>query len=309
MAEVVIAIPSFRRPKGLARLLAAIENLDTAANVTVVVADNDAEGRDAVRTCETILAHSYRWPLDVFIEPKRGIANVRNALVARVLEKHACDFIAMLDDDEIPHTRWLDEMLEMQASTGADAVGGTIRRVFETDPGPWATHCDGVSDVFYSSGPIAMLEGTGNLLMRRALVESLTAPWFDPAFSFTGGEDKDFFVRAKASGAKFAWANDAIVYDHVPPSRANLKWALSRAYSAGNSDMRVFLRYRPSISAQINELARIGAALLLNPVLFVILAFNPNRRVRPLRKLYRAFGKLAAIGGRTYEEYSVIHGQ
>ena len=123
------------------------------------------------------------------------------------------------------------------------------------------------------------------------------------------GEDKDFFVRAKAAGAKFAWAGDAIIYDHVPPSRANLKWALSRAYSAGNSDMRVFLRYRPSFSAQLNEMARIVAALLLNPVLFVILAFNPNRRVRPLRKLYRAFGKLAAMGGRTYEEYSVIHGQ
>ena len=73
--------------------------------------------------------------------------------------------------------------------------------------------------------------------------------------------------------------------------------------------MRVFLRYRPSFSAQLNEMARIVAALLLNPVLFVILAFNTNRRVRPLRKLYRAFGKLAAMGGRTYEEYSVIHGQ
>jgi hypothetical protein len=125
----------------------------------------------------------------------------------------------------------------------------------------------------------------------------------------TGGEDKDFFVRAKNAGARFAWANDAIAYDYVPPSRANLRWALSRAYSAGNSDMRVFLKYRPNLGARLKEIARIVAALLLNPVLFVILAFNPNRRVRPLRKLYRAFGKLAAMGGRTYEEYSVIHGQ
>ncbi|HSC61047.1 MAG TPA: glycosyltransferase [Rhizomicrobium sp.] len=309
MRDVVVAIPSFRRPKGLERLLAALEQLNTDAKVTVLVADNDAENCDAVQTCEAIRARGYRWPLDVVVEPRRGIANVRNALVARVLEKHPCDFIAMVDDDEIPETRWLEQMLEMQAGTDADAVGGTIRRVFETDPGPWATHCDGVSDVLHPSGPIAMLEGTGNLLMRRALVENLPAPWFDVAFSFTGGEDKDFFVRAKAAGAKFAWAGDAIIYDHVPPSRANLKWALSRAYSAGNSDMRVFLRYRPSFSAQLNEMARIVAALLLNPVLFVILAFNPNRRVRPLRKLYRAFGKLAAMGGRTYEEYSVIHGQ
>ncbi len=93
-------------------------------------------------------------------------------------------------------------------------------------------------------------------------------------------------------------------------SRAqNLKWALSRAYSAGNSDMRVFLKYRPALGAKLNEFARIAAALLLNPFLFVILAFNPNRRVRPLRKLYRAFGKIAALGGRYYDEYSVIHGR
>ena len=152
------------------------------------------------------------------------------------------------------------------------------------------------------TGSIDIIEGTGNLLARRALFAGMTAPWFDPAFAMTGGEDKDFFVRAKNSGARFAWANDAIAYDYVPPSRANLKWALNRAYSAGNSDMRVFLKYRPNLGARLNEMVRIMAALLLNPVLFVILAFNPNRRVRPLRKLYRAFGKLAALGGRTYEE-------
>lgn len=154
-----------------------------------------------------------------------------------------------------------------------------------------------------------MLEGTGNLLVRRALFQNLPAPWFDPAFSFTGGEDKDFFTRAKKAGAQFAWAADAIVHDFVPPTRANLKWALSRAYSAGNSDMRVFLKYRPGLASRLTEAARILAALLLNPMLFVILAFDPNRRVRPLRKLCRAFGKIAAIGGQRYEEYSVIHGQ
>jgi len=309
MTDVVIAIPSYRRPKSLERLLAALENLRTQANVTVLVADNDAEGREAVQACEAIRTRGYRWPIDTVVAPQRGISGARNALVARTLEKHACDFIAMIDDDEVPDGDWLENLLQMQAQTDADAVGGTVHRIFETDPGAWATHCDGVSDVLHPAGPIAMLEGTGNLLVRRAVFENLPQPWFDPAFSFTGGEDKDFFMRAKNAGACFAWAADAIVHDFVPPSRANLKWALSRAYSAGNSDMRVFLKYRPTFANRLNESARILAALLLNPFLFAILAFNPNRRVRPLRKLARAFGKIAAIGGRRYEEYSVIHGQ
>jgi GT2 family glycosyltransferase len=309
MADVVIAIPSYRRPKSLERLLRALENLHTHANATILVADNDADGREALQACETIRAGGYRWPIDAIAATQRGISGARNALIARVLEKHPCDFVAMIDDDEVPDVAWLEKLLAMQAETGADAVGGTVHRVFESDPGAWATHCDGVSDVLHPAGPIAMLEGTGNLLIRRALLETLAEPWFDPDFSFTGGEDKDFFVRARNAGAQFAWAADAVAHDFVPPSRANLKWALSRAYSAGNSDMRVFLKYRPALSSRLNEAGRIVAALLLNPILFVILAFNPNRRVRPLRKLARAFGKIAAIGGRRYEEYSVIHGQ
>jgi glycosyltransferase involved in cell wall biosynthesis len=309
MTDVVIGIPSFRRPESLERLLNAIAALHTEANLTILVVDNDAEKRDAISTCARMQANGYRWPLDAIVEERRGIANVRNAIVKRILDKHPCDFIAMIDDDEEPEAGWLAEMLRVQAATGADALNGQTKRVFERDPGGWAVHCDGVSDTFAPTGTIGLIEGTGNLLARRGLFERMPPPWFDPAFGFTGGEDKDFFVRAKAMGARFAWANDAIVYDHVPPSRANLKWALSRAYSAGNSDMRVFLKHRPSRSARVREAARVLAALLLNPILFVILAFNPNRRVRPLRKLCRAFGKIAAIAGRHYEEYSVIHGQ
>jgi succinoglycan biosynthesis protein ExoM len=308
MPDVVIAVPSFRRPLGLKRLLTAIGNLNTTANVTVLVADNDAEQHEALDLCAA-LRDGYRWPLTAIVAPERGIAHVRNALVRQVLNKHPCDFIAMLDDDEEPHSDWLTELLRVQAKTGADAMGGRISRVFETDPGAWAIHCDGVSDVIHPTGPIMMLEGTGNLLARREVFANMQTPWFDTAFSFTGGEDKDFFIRAKRSGARFGWANEAIAYDYVPPSRANLKWALSRAYSAGNSDMRVFLKYRPSLGAKLNEAARIVAALLLNPLLFVILLANPSRRVRPLRKLARAFGKIAALGGRHYHEYSVVHGQ
>jgi GT2 family glycosyltransferase len=250
----------------------------------------------------------YRWPLASIVVAERGIAHVRNALVAEALRSHPCDFIGMLDDDEEPDANWLDELLRVQRKTGADALNGSTKRVFESDPGAWVIHCDGVSDIFAPTGNVDIIEGTGNLIAKRRLFASMPAPWFDPAFAMTGGEDKDFFVRAKAAGARFAWARDAIAYDYVPPSRANLRWALKRAYSAGNSDMRVFLKYSPNLAARLNQIARIVAALLLNPVLFAILAFNPNRRVRPLRKLYRAFGKLAAMGGRTYEEYSVIHG-
>jgi hypothetical protein len=73
--------------------------------------------------------------------------------------------------------------------------------------------------------------------------------------------------------------------------------------------MRVFLKHRPTWRACLEQAARIAGALLLNPFLFVILMADPNRRVKPLRKLYRAAGKIAALSGRAYDEYSVVHGQ
>jgi hypothetical protein len=98
------------------------------------------------------------------------------------------------------------------------------------------------------------------------------------------------------------------VHAWVPASRANLRWALSRAYRVGNSDMRVFLKHKNSLAMRMREMAKIAGALLLFPFLFVILGFASNRAVDALRKLFRAAGKIAAIRGRYYDEYAVTHG-
>jgi hypothetical protein len=124
----------------------------------------------------------------------------------------------------------------------------------------------------------------------------------------TGGEDKDFFTRLCRQGARFAWADEAIVHDHVPISRANLRWVLRRAYRVGNSDMRVFLKAGPRVEALAIEGVKIAGALLLSPILFAILSAVPNRRVEALCKLWRAAGKTAAIFGAHYNEYATIHG-
>jgi GT2 family glycosyltransferase len=308
VADVVVMIPTFRRPQSLEHLLTALAGLNTNANVTVLVADNDSEQHEGFDLCARLRATGYRWLLDSIIVPERGISQVRNALVARMLTAHRAEFVAMIDDDEWPSPDWLDAFLRVQSQTSADALQGTIRRVFEKHPGRWVDHCDGITDVVRPTGPVAMLQGAGNLFLRRAVMEALPAPWFDPAFALTGGEDADFLLRLKENGAHFAWAHDAVAFDRVPPSRANLKWALKRAYSVGNSDMRVFLKHRPSRGAYVEQAARIAGALLLNPFLFVILMADPNRRVKPLRKLCRAAGKIAALGGRRHDEYAIVHG-
>ena len=306
MAETIaVAIPTFKRPRSLARLLHALAQLQTEIRVSVLVADNDAERHEGRDLCRTL--KDYRWPLTAMIVPERGIAPVRNALVGAALKTEA-GFIAMIDDDEWPSPHWLDAFLATQAVTGADCLQGSILFAHQ-NMALWAEGSEGLSDIRHPSGPIDMLQGAGNILIRRACLEEMPAPWFDPAFALGGGEDRDFFLRLQQAGRRFAWSDEALAHGEVPASRVRLSWALRRAFSVGNSDMRVLLKHRLGARQMFWEAAKIMGALLLSPPAAAILCLAPNRRTKALRKFCRAAGKLAAMFGAHYNEYSVIHGE
>ena len=82
--RVALCIPTFRRPKMLARLLDAVAQLQTCAEICVLVADNDAQGHAGLDLCTQM--RGYRWPLTAVIAEKRGIAQVRNVLVEEALK-------------------------------------------------------------------------------------------------------------------------------------------------------------------------------------------------------------------------------
>ena len=298
-SRVVVCIPTYKRPKSLGRLLDTIAALQTDAQLSVLVADNDAEGHAGFDLCNSI--KNYRWPLTAVIAHRRGIAQVRNTLIENALKSDA-QFIAMIDDDEWPEPQWISEFLKTAHDTRADVLQGSI--LFGLGDA-----ADGHGDIRRATGPIAMLQGAGNILIARAVLEEMTAPWFDPQFALTGGEDQDFFVRLARAGKRFAWSDEARARGDVPETRANLGWLLRRAYSVGNSDMRVLLKHRPGVPKLAAELAKILASLLLSPIAAAILAPSPNRKARALQKLFRAAGKLSAMCGRRYNEYAVVHGE
>ena len=307
MVDVTIAIPTFRRPKGLARLLASLAELQTAAAVTVLVGDNDAEGHHGCDLCAALSGQGYRWPLEAIVVTARGIAQNRSALVARALERPGMQVLAMVDDDEWVSPQWLDALLHAQSQFDADAVEGRVIAVFQD--GTTAAHYEGIAYDCGPSGPKDILHSSANILLTRRALERLAPPHFDPQFALTGGEDKEFFVRLKASGARLVWSREAFIYSDVPQSRTGARWAFARAYRTGNSDMRVFLKHRAGVVALLGEIAKIAGALLLSPPTALILALSPTRRMAALRKFCRAAGKTAALFGSHYQEYSVIHGE
>jgi succinoglycan biosynthesis protein ExoM len=297
--SVAICIPTYKRPKMLARLLEAIARLETAADVRVIVADNDAENHAGLDFCNGL--ENYRWPLTAVIAHKRGIAQVRNTLIETALKSDAT-FVAMIDDDEWPDKDWITAFLAGAKTSGADVLQGSILL-------GGAAGIEGHGDIRHASGPVAMLQGAGNILIRRTVLDEMTAPWFDPAFALSGGEDREFFVRLARAGKRFAWVDEARAHGDVPETRASLSWLLARAYSVGNSDMQVLLKYRPGPAQMAAELAKIFAALLLSPLMALVLIASPDRRALALQKLLRAAGKLSALAGRRYNEYAVVHGE
>jgi GT2 family glycosyltransferase len=306
MADVTIAIPTFRRPLSLEKLLRALERLETAHAVTVLVGDNDPERREGFAVVER-LAPGYRWPLCALVVRARGIAQNRNALVEGALERPDMEFLAMLDDDEWPTAGWLDHLVAIQQATGADAVAGAVLREFESVPGRLAAHCDGIAPARGTTGPANEIESTANVLIRRSCLDQ--AYRFDPEFALTGGEDREFFTRLARDGKRFAWSDEAIVYAFVPASRASLRWSLARAYRAGNSDMRVKLKFGLSGAEKVREIAKIVGAVVTAPFAFVIFIADASRAADAVRRVFRAAGKIAAFFGNHYAEYAVVHGK
>ncbi len=308
MPKVLIGIATYKRPHMLRRLLRSLEKFETEAEVEVLVADNDATGRDGLGVVEELRTSGYRFRIAGAPVEKQGLSYVRNALVELGFSNPAVGFLAMMDDDQWAEPHWLDACLKVQKETSADIVGAAVWPEFEIDPPKWALESQVYVLDTKTTGQVEMLTGNGGVLISRNAIELLPPPWYDHEFAKTGGEDSDLFRRLQAAGARFARAADAIIHETFPASRVTLRWALSRAYRAGNTDMRIALRYFGH-AGKVAEAAKIFAAFAFAPVNFVLFIWSPGRRVDALCKLWRATGKVSAALGSRYHEYATIHGR
>jgi glycosyltransferase involved in cell wall biosynthesis len=300
--KVLIGVPSHRRPDGLRRLLRSLEaqeGLD-GTDVEVFVADNDATGGEAITVCKE-LAPDFRWPLTCELVEERGISAARNAILDQARQKRA-DFVGMIDDDEVAEPNWLRELLMMQEGTGADVVGGPVVSIFEREPSATVRELNYLTRPARKPGPIAMIDGTGNVLISCASLSRIGWPSFDAAFGVTGGGDKEYFTRLRKSRLRFAWAPKAIAQEYVPASRANARWVLRRAFRVGNSDFRITRLHGTPADSLISfgkALFLLGTGPICLPVLLV-----PTRRLWLMAKWSRAAGKVAALFGSHYREYA-----
>jgi succinoglycan biosynthesis protein ExoM len=232
MASIVIGIPTFRRPGQLDALLTSLAPDRARSGAAVVVADNACQAA-ALAVAERHGAH-YR-PV-----PERGLAAVRNALVAEAgWIAPGWRWLAMLDDDGRVAPDWLAPLVACGEAFGAHLVGGPVEGELPAHAGRLARNSILAGRRRGATGPVAILSGAQNLLIHRAFLDLVGAPLFRAAYDRSGGEDCDLFRRAAAAGARMAWCAEAIVVEPPPPEQLRPRRVLARYWSTGLCTARI----------------------------------------------------------------------
>ena len=131
--HICICICTYKRPEILGQLLKHLsgQNTEGLFSYSIVVADNDhvQSARSVVHefAAESSISVSY------CVEPQQSIALARNKAVSTATG----DFIAFIDDDEVPSPDWLRLLFEAIESYGADGVLAPVLPRFLTPPPEW----------------------------------------------------------------------------------------------------------------------------------------------------------------------------
>jgi succinoglycan biosynthesis protein ExoM len=299
--RVAVCISTFRRQKLLRELLNGIAQLSfrkvAVPQLEIVVVDTPDESGSAQEACETV---SLPWPIKYVIEPRRGLTYARNRAVA---EAGPVDFIAFIDDDEVPSPQWLDELLSTQAEFSADVVSGPVSPKYAPEVPDWMK-----AGEFFASPP----QATGTLCKTCATHNGLVAarvfdliPGFDHAFTLSGAEDTDFFLRATNAGCKIVWSQEAVVFEHTSAKRGTVGWILLREYQTGNGwvfceaviDKRAGSRIARFFKAWGH--VAIGSA----GAIWSSLRLDRAAIVRALQRACKGAGMLAALAGHRFLAY------
>jgi succinoglycan biosynthesis protein ExoM len=294
--DVSICIATYRRPKGLSRLLDSLEHLKIPLGIRIetIVVDNDCDTSAA--SIVKSRSQSLR-PIHYCVEPRRNIALARN----RALSEASGRWILFIDDDEAAEENWISEHLMLVESEPCDGAFGPVLPRLEEVVTPWLDLQTFYTRSRHSTGELlgAGDLSTSNALVRRRLFDERS---FDPAYGLTGGSDSEIFGRMLRSGARFLWCDEALVVEFVPPERHRLGWLAQRAFRGGCVHTRLARSNAPgdSLKGAFRAVVLICGFAAIAP----IAALRGRRSMaRVVLRACTQAGHLWAMMGRSYEEY------
>ncbi len=202
------------------------QNFDAAhLTMKLIVVDNNPEP-----VARSIYDEVWDAPGEFVHCPRPGIPMARNAALDAALRVGA-DYIAFLDDDEVAPPHWLRSLLQALEESGADAVqGGVCELSADAEDIAAAGRPSEGSLSWESCESLA----TCNVLFKARLVEPPLALRFDEALQFTGGSDREFFMRAHKRGARLVRVHGIDVLESVHEDRG-LAYRAVRSFAHGSN--------------------------------------------------------------------------
>ena len=232
---VLISCCTCKRPKMLSEALNSIKKINFPENikVEVLVCDNDAtrSGEIAVKEFE----QTSEIKIHYVVEEERGIAPARNRVLKEAVNLNA-SHVLFFDDDEVIEPNCLLEHIKLY-ETNANAYissGPAFNTFTKNFPNYIKKNIVFNYSTTKKTGQERETCATNNVFFPVSLVKDYDV-YFSLEYKFMGGEDGDFFKRAREKGFTIIWNNEAIIYEMVSEARANLPYVLKRNHYNGFS--------------------------------------------------------------------------
>jgi succinoglycan biosynthesis protein ExoM len=204
--------------------------IDPGVQVEIVVFDGDPE-----RSAEEIVAGlraDYPVPLHYRAVPLTGLSGVRNLALDWAYLR--ADYLAMIDDDEIPEPQWLCELMRVQRESGADAVVGPVPVILPDGAPRWFAAWRSADMPSPADGSPLRDGWSANCFLRLDRLRTFGVR-FDATMNFAGGEDTLFFREIVARGGKIVYAARAVAWELVSADRVSLGFVVTRHFRKGNT--------------------------------------------------------------------------
>ena len=301
--RICIAIPTYARANQLDRLLTALADIlmpDHCA-IEAIVLDNAT----VPKMFDLVDLHATKFPFLLRYRhvPSPGLAAVRNEALAFCATREF-DFLAMIDDDEIPTRGWLQALVRMARSTDADAVLGPVPSRLPVAAPTWLQKGRFFEPTRYRDGE-EMRDGySGNCLLRTITIERLRLR-FDTAFNFAGGEDLVFFRDLLRGGGRLIYAEHAVADEVIEPDRCHAEYVVKLYFRRGNTLSLSDRRMGAGPLGFIVRLVKANARLVLGIVTFIprSLRDGTTGTLQSVCDIALGLGALAGLAGFVYRPY------
>ena len=236
-----VAVCTLDRPRYLRKALAGLAAQTLApARYEVLVIDN-GPSRATAQVVREFSGSPV--PPRCIDEPKRGLSHARN----RAWREARGAFVAYLDDDAVPHPRWLEhaanELDERDSKLGM--LGGRVIPIWEAERPAWLSEKlqDYLTMVDLGPGRQQIDALTGivgaNMIVPRHLLEATGG--FSPLLGRKGRSllsNEELYLKRElaAAGYHAVYVAEVAVEHHAPRERLSRRWFLRRLYWQGRSD-------------------------------------------------------------------------